>query len=113
VARSIDELKERIHRKHADDYRRARKWAKAKSLDELETNLAELEKRLPRFGETRGGWTGWSEDDQEGLGPDCPFTIWITDDLKGDLMTAVRAFRDEISERYSREAIHDQVDYDS
>jgi hypothetical protein len=142
VAGNIDELKERLNRKHANDYAIAREIISESSADDLETELREMEGWLPRFGQTilvwrpyidneefengkwvwlienppeeeinyegsvpkwkdRRGWVWYYEPDQEGWGSHI------------NLMAYVRAIRDELSERHSREFLQDQLLYDS
>ena len=59
----IDELKERINRKHAYDYKIGQEIISETSTDKLETALAESEKRLPRLGET---WTSVNSPYRDG-----------------------------------------------
>jgi hypothetical protein len=138
VARNIDELKERINRKHAHDYEIGREIISESSATELETELKEMEQWLPRFGSTILVWSRYSEEgfengkwvwleekppleeiNRDGEWKDKRGWVWYYDydeDSFGshiNLMAYVRAIRDELSERLSREAIHDQVGYDS
>jgi hypothetical protein len=138
----IDELRERLNRKHAYDYEIARSLVSETSTDELETKLAEVEKQLPRWGETvvaddirEGMDTGpmvilnndppkeerYSVKDYWGsmVWKDNGGKVWWYNDDDGDwiswlnLVAYVRAIRDELSERLDREATHLAIGYDS
>jgi hypothetical protein len=145
MSRNIDELKERINRKHSPDYEIAREIISENSTDELERELAKNESWLPRLGETwtsihspyrdgeceygglvylanpppeeetylgKGYWAEQEWKDEHGK-------VWFYHEDSGrwisrlNLMAWVRALRDELSERLSREAVHLSVDYDS
>ncbi len=140
----IDEIKERLAIKYACDYEIAREVVSDNespytSTAELSEDLARMEERLPRFGETVVTRTFDNEEWEHGRRvalinnppeeetycerylswKDDRGRVWYYDEDSGrwvsslNLMAYVRAIRDELAERLSREAIHEQVGYDS
>jgi hypothetical protein len=138
----IQEIKRRLEAKHAEDYQIARQVYRETPTKLLEIQLAELEKQLPRFGDALpintdllGEYQNFCPNDVwVYLEKDPPKEEWIDEDhgygwtdehgreffsqvhafgTKIDLMTTVRAIRDELAHRLNREFIHEVTDYDS
>ncbi len=124
---TITEIQARLRAKFADDYQLVREVLVDWSNDELLERLAEAEQRLKDSLKYTQEWDNrWFRAPEEDGNPeanwgkhcflgnewlDCEerdgWTIFI------DRTTFCRAFRDELSDRLSRELIHDITDYDS